>query len=1175
MKVSKKLILALSCCCVLTLSMTGCSLFKCKHENTIVENQVAASCANPGYTGDTKCAECGELIQAGMSIAAPDHQTTVADAKDATCKEEGFTGNAICDVCGLTVIEGEVIPVLQHEDEIIDAKEATCQEAGYSGDTKCKLCGEVYKRGVVLDVVDHDWVEKEVLVEATCKQEGKRIVECRFCQATMEEKVAKLEHQIVTDPSVEATCETSGKTEGKRCAVCKTVIQEQSTIKALGHDVVTTTKGTEATCTKDGKASVSRCQRCNKQLTNGEVIKASGHKEVKTEAVEATCTTPGKTAGSTCSVCKTVIKESTSIAATGHKNVANAEVAPTCETAGKKGGQHCSVCNTVTTESTVVEALGHKTKTVDAKVATCTEEGYTGDKVCETCNKKIEEGEAIPMIEHEIKDVGNAVAATCTAEGRTSDKICVACETVVEAGEPIPMLEHEYVEQEGTAKESTCTAYGHENNSICRLCQDVKEGDRIAKKPHTRVEDPETAVEATCQERGKKPDIICADCGKTISKGRTTKTVPCVAIEGNDAVESTCTVAGHGNSQICQWCGKVLVEGEKLPLASHTTAERGAVDATCTEKGKTAEVYCTVCGTVVTKSQDIPTIAHTPVKVGTDVDATCTAEGIIYGTKCDVCGTALTENETVPMRPHDFTNAVKYTNVKFDSDTYETAIVTIQCDNCFEQKDFAATVTDKVVVEPATCLGTGSMKCTVVGEVEDGVTFEIKDISVEIPSLGHTPVEGFGQAPSCKKDGMTGGVSCSACGEILEAPEVIPARHMNFTYTNHKWDETPQNDSCHVTLYLSCPDCMVDFTARAAIIETLEEKAATCTEAGYAKYNLRIQSDKFSENYIELTRDFEAKKHIVSQFPQYGEGTLPSYNLSANEVYCDLTCDECGDTFKHTYIGKVYVEAEPTCEERGNLVVEWAVNADVIRVNGTTYGGVGYRDIAAEGHIYDNEETPDVCSRCETHKSLMGSDWWKDEETGIHGIEKLTIQKEIPEEGAYLRAWNIDRDDTGYLKAYLVDEHTVVLSTMGADYLYLNTNGYFLDNFVSLTTIEGLGLVNVDNCTSLEGTFRNCSALTSLDLSTWTTKNEKVTLRHTFINCASLVTILANKEYVDKLVAPTDLVQGEKDDTFSNCTKLVGTVTTADGEEVTAYNANNVGGAAARVYLTYSTIVEE
>ena len=65
-----------------------------------------------------------------------------------------------------------------------------------------------------------------------------------------------------------------------------------------------------------------------------------------------------------------------------------------------------------------------------------------------------------------------------------------------------------------------------------------------------------------------------------------------------------------------------------------------------------------------------------------------------------------------------------------------------------------------------------------------------------------------------------------------------------------------------------------------------------------------------------------------------------------------------------------------------------------------------------------------------------------------------------------------------------------------------------------------------------------------------------------------------DKEYVDKLVAPTDLVQGEKDDTFSNCTKLVGTVTTADGEEVTAYNANNVGGTAARVYLTYSTIVE-
>lgn len=1178
MKVSKKLILALSCCCVLTLSMTGCSLFKCKHENTIVENQVAASCANPGYTGDTKCAECGELIQAGMSIAAPDHQTSVVDAKEATCKEEGYTGDAICDVCGITVIPGEPIAVLQHDGEKIDAKEPTCQEAGFSGDTKCKLCGEVYEKGIVLDVVDHDWVEKEVITQATCKQEGKRIVECRFCQTTMEEKVAKLEHQIVTDPSVEATCTTAGKTEGKRCAVCKTVIQEQSVIKALGHDVVTTSQGTDPTCTKDGKASVSRCQRCNQQLTNGEVIKASGHKETKTDAVAATCTTPGKTEGSTCSVCKTVIKEATSIAATGHKTVANAEVAPTCETDGKKGGQHCSVCNTVTSESTVVPALGHKVKIVDKKEATCAEEGYTGDEVCETCNKTIKEGTPIEKIAHEIRDVGNAVPATCTEEGRTSDKICTKCETVVEAGTAIPVLEHNYVEQEGTAKEATCTEFGHENNRICTLCQDVQQGDRIAKKPHTRVEAPETAIEATCQERGKRADVVCADCGKTISKGRTTNKVLCSAIEGNDAVESTCSVAGHGNSQICKWCEKIMVEGEPLPLLPHETAERGAVAATCTEKGKTAEVYCTVCGAVTVESEPIDVIPHTPVKTGEDVEATCTTEGIVYGTKCGVCDKALTDDTILEIVPHDFTNKDKDVNIVIETENYATAVVTMQCDGCLEQKDFEGIVTDKNITKAPTCTEEGTMTCTVKVAITDDVEHVYTDLDYYMDIIPHAEAVTEGKAPTCTEDGYTDEITCPDCGTVIKEKEIIPARHVNFIYNSHKWDdeypELNKDDGCVVTLYLTCTDCEEDFEARASIFETIEEVPATCVEDGFAKYNMLIKSDEFSENYIELTRQFAAKKHIVSQFPSYTSGNLPSYNLSANEVYCDLTCDECGETFKHLYNGKLYFDPEPTCEERGLLIVEWAVDNTAIRIAGVTSGGSGYREIAANGHAYEDEEHPDVCSVCGTHKALKNDNWWMSETAFPSHLTTLTIQKEIPEEGTYQESWIVDRDNMGYLKAYLVDDETLIISTMGADKLYLGTTGYFVAYFNELTTINGMDLVDISNCEYLQETFVGCSRLTTLDIKHWVTDKEKIELRDTFKQCLELTTILSNKEFVNKIMPPSELTVGESDNTFLGCVKLVGTQLTEDGETVSAYDANNIGALAARIYFTYSLIEE-
>ena len=71
----------------------------CDHANTELRNAKAASCQETGYTGDTYCKDCGELVASGMSTAALGHSYTSKVTKNPTTTEEGVM-TYICDRCG-------------------------------------------------------------------------------------------------------------------------------------------------------------------------------------------------------------------------------------------------------------------------------------------------------------------------------------------------------------------------------------------------------------------------------------------------------------------------------------------------------------------------------------------------------------------------------------------------------------------------------------------------------------------------------------------------------------------------------------------------------------------------------------------------------------------------------------------------------------------------------------------------------------------------------------------------------------------------------------------------------------------------------------------------------------------------------------------------------------------
>lgn len=158
----------------------------------------------------------------------------------------------------------------------------------------------------------HDWDEGQILVDATCMEDGTIEFHCRGCEETKTETVAAKGHSIVYGETVDATCTEDGLSASESCSVCGTVFKEAEIITATGH-VPKEVEACEATCTENGYTAGSVCEVCGEGLEGTKVVKAKGHKFGKSKTIKkATCTEDGESQR-TCSRCGEV--ESTVIEA--------------------------------------------------------------------------------------------------------------------------------------------------------------------------------------------------------------------------------------------------------------------------------------------------------------------------------------------------------------------------------------------------------------------------------------------------------------------------------------------------------------------------------------------------------------------------------------------------------------------------------------------------------------------------------------------------------------------------------------------------------------------------------------------------------------------------------------------------------------------------------------------
>ena len=412
------------------------------HLASELRNVSAANCYQDGYTGDTCCKACGDVLTAGVVVPASGKH--VAGTKWNSDAENHWHA---CTTSGCTA----VVDQQKHTFTWKTDKAATEDETGLKHE-EC-ACGYKRNENTVIPKLDHVHVgiKHYAAVPATCVKAG--TVEYWTCSST------KCTDKYYGDAS---------------CQLLLTTIVEE--INASNHTGDTELKETlDPTCSENGYTGDTWCTSCKTMIQKGEAIPATGiHTPKETYEKDE------KVHWQLCVHCDAIVGG----AKVEHTYTWKTDKAATEAATGLKH-QECTACGHVTSKDTVIAKLKHNPVRVDGKLPTCEEEGIAEHFFCKNCGvyytsvdgklgkwtKKAdlvlaatghimgtewlsdEEnhwhacscGEKEEEAAHEFRLVGVA-EATETETGYTGDEVCAVCEYVKTKGEEIPCIAVEETE---------------------------------------------------------------------------------------------------------------------------------------------------------------------------------------------------------------------------------------------------------------------------------------------------------------------------------------------------------------------------------------------------------------------------------------------------------------------------------------------------------------------------------------------------------------------------------------------------------------------------------------------------------------------------------------------------------------------------------------------------------
>lgn len=145
---------------------------------TELKNVVEATCTQDGYSGDTYCADCGELLQTGTVIPATGHSLERVDRVEPTHTADGHIEYWQCAACGALFADQEGQNPLSAEDVVlaqIPHSFGEHWESDATGHWHACDCG------AKSDVAGHTFGAWKTTKEATQTETGSRERVCTVC----------------------------------------------------------------------------------------------------------------------------------------------------------------------------------------------------------------------------------------------------------------------------------------------------------------------------------------------------------------------------------------------------------------------------------------------------------------------------------------------------------------------------------------------------------------------------------------------------------------------------------------------------------------------------------------------------------------------------------------------------------------------------------------------------------------------------------------------------------------------------------------------------------------------------------------------------------------------------------------------------------------------------------
>ncbi|MBQ7358043.1 MAG: phosphodiester glycosidase family protein [Clostridia bacterium] len=1033
-------------CSVCKVTMNTETIGKTAHNYVTTETE--STCTTKGTT-TTTCTVCGDTTTSEKELADHVSGGWVVDAEP-TCTTTG-SKHEVCKNCGGETGNTDTIPALDHSYVTVET-ESSCTVAGtitttctVCGDTSttekalaahvgggwiietqatcttdgskyeiCGVCGTRTGNTETISATGHNYTS--VTTEPTCTDGGKTVYTCTVCGDTYTDNEVGATGHVSGGWVVEseATCTATGS-KYEICGVCGARMGESVTIDTVDHRYVA--KVTLPTCTAEGYTTYT-CETCFGSYTDN-TVEATGHVESDWLVDQAaTCETNGQK-HTVCTVCGATVKTET-ITAEGHNNTTTV-IAPTCTTQGYTITT-CTVCGT-SSNSDYVQAA-HTPVTDAAVSATCTAPGLTEGEHCSVCGFVMTAQSVEPMLEHTYSGEFDTDCDVCGAEraitgcehnyGGCLGTTCQNCGHVRVAPGHVEIIVPGYA--------ATCEDTGLTNGTKCAVCNlTVTEQTEIPAKGHTA-----NIANATCTQNS-----ICVDCGITLyyaighgQGGTTWETV----------VAATCTVEGV-ERELCNDCGAFTGKYRATDKAAHAeSAWITDAEATCGTDGQ-KHTECTACGTVINTEVISATGAHTGGKATCQSQATCSVCGTLYGEVgehtpgaeatcanaqyCTTCGTELASKTEHSFMASDIVTqptCIAQGEIRKVCSCGAETIELIPATGthtpgapatCTEGQ--ICTVCQQILVNAtghkggnATCMAQAT--CSVCGEKygrDDENAHSYTNSCDEYcnecglqRAASHNETTVTGQKATCIEDGLTDGVMCSACGEILVKQEVIKATGHSFTgdtcdncgttrcarhvYDN-RCDAICNNTGCgyerEVINHYYTSDCDADCNecgaTRVAGKHTYSNACdTTCDECGATR---TVGAHTYSYACDAICNECGATRtasHIPTGATCKDKATCSICGIVCGDTTsehrydnsCDIYCNDCGEqrTATHSYRdasdGFYHWTECSTCHAKKD------VEAHVYENDCDSTCACGYERVTA-GHTYDNACDVD-CNEC-------------------------------------------------------------------------------------------------------------------------------------------------------------------------------------------------------------------